>query len=153
MGNNHPPGLRCAAGERYPMEPVDKSAGALNGDATDNYFRELVAAGEEPLLRETVGTLLINLVEGEQTSHSLVKIDKGKVAVLRRASGGEAIIQCERDLFNKMVEGRKNAMAALLRGEISLGGNLALVSAFVRLFPGPLQSQKTFMEREIKRSR
>jgi putative sterol carrier protein len=36
-----------------------------------------------------------------------------------------------------MVEGKVNAMAAVLRGEVSLEGDLGLVISFQRLFPGP----------------
>jgi hypothetical protein len=36
-----------------------------------------------------------------------------------------------------MTEGRANAMAAFLRGEVQSAGDVSLVIAFQRIFPGP----------------
>jgi len=45
-------------------------------------------------------------------------------------------------LFDDIVSGRANAMAALLRGDVGVEGNTELLMRVQRTFPGPEGSPK-----------
>jgi putative sterol carrier protein len=45
-------------------------------------------------------------------------------------------------LFEQIVTGEENAMAAVLRGEIGIEGKPQLLVFFQRLFPGPKNSMR-----------
>ena len=46
-------------------------------------------------------------------------------------------VQTSRKLFDGVVSGRQNAMAAMLRGDIVYDGDTELLMLFQRVFPGP----------------
>ena len=49
-------------------------------------------------------------------------------------------VQTSRKLFDGVVSGRQNAMAAMLRGDIAYEGDTELLMLFQRVFPGPPDS-------------
>jgi hypothetical protein len=48
-----------------------------------------------------------------------------------------------RELFDDIRSGRTNAVAATLRGEITIEGNPRLLNIFQRLFPGPAKVDRS----------
>jgi putative sterol carrier protein len=78
-----------------------------------------------------------DLVGGGSIEHWSVAIAKGNVSVSRRATKADALVRLDRALFERIVTGRENAMAAALRGVMVPKGDLGLVMLFQRLFPGP----------------
>ena len=68
-------------------------------------------------------------------------IDKGDVKVSRRKTAADAVVHADRSLLDDMVQGRVNATASLLRGLVSVDGNLGLIVLFQRLFPGPSKTK------------
>jgi hypothetical protein len=112
-------------------------------DASGAFFDQLAKRGHEPLLATTTGTLRFDLVEGKRVDHWHVTVSKGDVAVSHRNVGADATVRTDKALFDGMVTGRVNAMAATLRGVLVPQGNLGLVIMFQRLFPGPPRSRRT----------
>ncbi|MFR9775392.1 SCP2 sterol-binding domain-containing protein [Micromonospora sp. MS34] len=49
----------------------------------------------------------------------------------------DLVIRGHRALFDRLVQGQAQLYASLLRNEINVEGNLALLSCFERLLPGP----------------
>jgi putative sterol carrier protein len=78
-----------------------------------------------------------DLVDGGSVRRWYVAVDRGAVSVSHRSAKADAIVRLDRTLFDRVVTGRSNAIAALLRGSIVAEGDLGLVLSFQRLFPGP----------------
>ena len=64
-------------------------------------------------------------------------VDKGMVSVARGETEADATITVDRSLFEQMLQGHANAMAAVLRGAATISGDLELLLSIQRIFPGP----------------
>lgn len=106
-------------------------------DAIAEFFAELEARGYEPLLRRGTGTIRFDLHEDGTTDRWLITVTRGNVVVRREEGDAECVVAADRSLFVKIVSGRANAMAAVLRGAVTVEGDSALLTQFQRLFPGP----------------
>ena len=107
-------------------------------DPTTDFFEALAARGEEPLLRRTSGTIRFDLLgEDGQFAHWYLSIKKGAVTLSRERAQADCVVACRRELFDRLVCGTANAMAAALRGVLDAQGDLSLLILFQRLFPGP----------------
>lgn len=120
---------------------------AKGRDATDVFFAELATRGSEPLMHDESGTVRFELAEGAKTERYLVEVDKGTLKVSQRLDRPDAVVRVDRSLFNGMAEGRVNAMASVLRGLVTIEGDLGIVASFIRLFPGPPASLKSYLRR------
>ncbi|WBB79551.1 SCP2 sterol-binding domain-containing protein [Micromonospora sp. WMMD882] len=106
-------------------------------DATTRYFEELNRRGFEPTLAKTSGTLRIDLNEGARTTHWLLAIDRGRLRVSQEDREADTVVAVDPGLFEKIVTGRENGLAALLRGDMTITGNARLLVQVERVFPGP----------------
>ena len=106
-------------------------------DTIAEFLDALTRADQVPLLRGVSGTLRIELEHGGQTERRLIVIDHGRVSVSGRLAKADCTIRTDRELFEGMVGGRVNAMAALLRGQVGVDGDPNLLLQFQRLFPSP----------------
>jgi putative sterol carrier protein len=116
-------------------------------DPASRFFQDVSSRSINPLLRDLVASVRVDLTDGDKVDHFLVVIDRGDVSVSKRASRADAILRVDRDVFNKMVEGRMNATAAVLRGEITIEGDLGIVMLLARVFPGPPSSHSALVSR------
>jgi putative sterol carrier protein len=128
------------------MSPKKRSG--KRPDAAAAMFEELVSKGYEPLLHHASGTLRIDLTAGTGPEHWYVTITGGNVSVSRRNVRADAVLRTTKDLFEGMAKGTVNATAALLRGVAEVEGDVALLTSFSRLFPGPAKSRASFLERQ-----
>jgi putative sterol carrier protein len=110
-------------------------------DMTTRFFEDLDRRGFEPLLAKTSGTLRFDLHEGAQTTHWLLEIDRGNLRVRQGDQEADTVIGTEPRLFGELVTGQENAIAALLRGDMTVAGDLRLVLQLERIFPGPPDSR------------
>ena len=98
-----------------------------------------ISAEPQPLLANTKGTLLFEIRGHDETTRWLVEVDKGRVAI-RPVAGpieADATIRAEHPLLEAMAQGKANAMAAALRGEMHIEGDAELLMNFQGIFPGP----------------
>jgi putative sterol carrier protein len=109
-------------------------------DPTEEFFAELDSRGHEPMLRKATGSLRFDLVDGTNESHWSVAVKKGDVSVSQTNAEAECVVTTDRPLFNAIVRGERNAMAAILRGEIGVEGDRELLVLFQRVFAGPAES-------------
>ena len=109
-------------------------------DATTEFFSALSQRLHEPLLEKVTGTLRFDLVQGERTNHHFVVIRKGDIAVSDANTEADCVVRSDKSLFDSIVSGEQNAMAAALCGALDFQGNAALLLSFQRLFPGPASS-------------
>jgi hypothetical protein len=105
-------------------------------DATAAFFDALGERGRVPLLDNTKGTARFDIVSGRKTDRWLLAIDNGKLSVSRRNDSADCVIRADRVLFEQLAAGRKNAVAAVLRGDLAVDGDWRLLVRIQRLFPG-----------------
>jgi putative sterol carrier protein len=86
--------------------------------------------------RRATGSIRIELHDGDKTERWLVAVHGGDVSVSHRNAKADAVIRTSREAFEGMVTGRVNAMAAALRGVVSLKGDPGLLVLFQRALPG-----------------
>ena len=106
-------------------------------DPTSDFFADLAARGQEPMLRSTTGTLRFDLADGPHVEHWYVTISRGTVTVSHDKGDADCVAGTSKELFDRLASGTANAMAAALRGLVQAGGDLSLLISFQRLFPGP----------------
>jgi len=111
-------------------------------DPTHEFFDGLAARGHEPLLENASGSIRFDLTGGKNVDHWVVKLKKGAVAVSQKDGKADATVSSDRAFFDRLIQGRENAMAATLRGVLNVKGDLGLVLTFQRIFPGPPGSQR-----------
>jgi putative sterol carrier protein len=106
-------------------------------EATTEFFERLGRGGHEPLLEKAHGRIRFELANGKSVERWLVVVDGGDVDVSHKNGQTDCTLRASQALFDEIVRGRENAMAAVLRGAIELDGDPELVLLFQRLFPGP----------------
>lgn len=106
-------------------------------DPTARFFDELAVRGHEPLLRKATGRTRFEIVDGGRVRRWRVAVSGGDLTVEPGAGEADCVIRVDRKLFDGVVSGRRNAVAAVLRGEIRVDGDWRLLVAMQRLFTGP----------------
>ena len=112
-------------------------------DATAEFFRELSEREREPLLARVTATFRFDLLQGGKTERWLVEVRKGELTVSRRNRKADCVLRAEKELFDRLASGERNAMAASLRGELILEGDLTQLVQAQRLFTGPAVSRQS----------
>ena len=97
-------------------------------DATAEFFGALAERGHEPLLEKATGTVRFDLKDGKTTDRWLVTVDRGDLAVSRQNHRADLIVSTDKPLFDYIASGKTNALAALLRGAISVERDIQLSS-------------------------
>ncbi|MEV4197194.1 SCP2 sterol-binding domain-containing protein [Micromonospora globbae] len=105
--------------------------------AIERFFESLPARAPEVLRGLVSGTLQIDLTTGGLTEHWLVRMRPGAVAVGRERGPADAIWYSSAELFERLVTGQAQGVAAVLRNESTFSGNVVLFLAFRRFFPNP----------------
>jgi putative sterol carrier protein len=113
----------------------DGNSGAAN--RVSRFFADLETREHEPLLARTTGTLQFDLSDGDTVDRWFVTVTSGNIQVSRDEREADVAFELDSGLFAAMAEGRLNAMAAVLRDEVRVVGDLGLAMSFQRLFPGP----------------
>jgi putative sterol carrier protein len=111
-------------------------------DATAQFFAELGRRGHEPLLKGLTGSFRFD-VTGERAEHWLVAVEQGDITVSRRNTKADSVMRADRKDFDAIASGEQNALAATLRGAAVIEGDVGLLAAFQRLFPGPPRENAT----------
>jgi predicted lipid carrier protein YhbT len=120
-------------------------------DGVVQFFQELGRRGHEPLLAKVTGRVRCDLVEDGRTDRWLVAVDNGGVAVSHKGGTAECTIRADRALFQRLCRGEENAVAAVLRGALVCTGDLELLFAVQRIFPGPPRDRKARSGSEASR--
>ncbi|RLP91812.1 MULTISPECIES: SCP2 sterol-binding domain-containing protein [unclassified Micromonospora] len=106
-------------------------------EVTERFFASLPARAPEVLGGLADGTLQIELTTGDLTEHWLVRMRPGFVQVGRHRGPADAIWYSSAVLFDRLVTGEAQGVAAVLRNESTFSGNVVLFLAFRRFFPDP----------------
>lgn len=105
--------------------------------SAETFFEGLGQRAREPALAKVSGRVRFDLVDGAHTDAWLVEVDHGDLRVERSAGAGDCTVRGDRTLFDELVTGHANAMAAVLRGALECTGDIELLMAIQRIFPGP----------------
>ncbi|MEV4411299.1 SCP2 sterol-binding domain-containing protein [Catellatospora sp. NPDC049609] len=108
----------------------------MTADPATDYFTGLAEHGRYPLLGAVTGTIRFDLGNHGRTEHWRVAIARGHVDVSRGGEPADCIVKVDKKLFDGMVTGTVNTMAAVLRGQVDVDGDLHLITMLQRLFPG-----------------
>jgi len=140
-----------ASGEDGPIVPLDDGRGAMcmprqeahmePADGIVEFFEELGRAEHEPLLAKVTGRVRFDLVEAGRPDRWLVAVDKGHSTVVHKGGPADCMVRADRALFERLCRGEANAMAAVLRGALVCSGDVELLLAIQRIFPGPARQQ------------
>ena len=99
------------------------------------FFERL--GGHDTGLAHTTGTIRIDLEDDGQIERWLISIRDGDVSVSRRNAKADCVLRMGRSVFEGMVAGKVNSLAAVIRGIVTIEGHPGLVVRLQRLFPGP----------------
>jgi len=105
-------------------------------DPLERFFAELAARGHEPLLRKASGSTRFDVRDGKRTRRWIVTVDDGDIAVLAGNGAAACVVRADKAVFDRIVTGRMNAVAAVLRGDLEVEGDWRLLVRMQRLFPG-----------------
>jgi predicted lipid carrier protein YhbT len=109
------------------------NTGVTPGDETATFFQELGRRGHDPLLEKANGTIRFDLGGDGKLEHWLVRLDGGAVTVSRRRARADCVARADKALFDAFARGEANAMAAVLRGELTFDGDPELLVRFQRV--------------------
>jgi hypothetical protein len=109
---------------------------------TEDFFEALSRRGHDPLLERVTATVHFNITNGSQLASWLVDIAEGDIRVSRQGGKGTCGICADRVLFDGIVAGRVNAVAAMLRGALWVDGDREVWMVVQRLLPGPCSPQR-----------
>ena len=101
------------------------------------FFEDLKRRGHEPLLESVSGVACFELVDAGRIDRWLVAIDRGDLKVSHEGGEAGCTIRAGRAIFERLCCGEENAISAVLRGALVCTGDVGLLLAIQRLFPGP----------------
>lgn len=110
-------------------------------DAITGFFEDLDRREFEPMLEKTSGTVRFDLHEGARTTHWFLTIDRGRLRVGQEDREADTVFTTGPGLFEDLVTGREDGIAALLRGDLVVTGDLGLAVPVERILPGPPDSR------------
>ncbi|MGI5524185.1 hypothetical protein ACQEUX_25055 [Micromonospora sp. CA-259024] len=106
-------------------------------EAAERFFESLPTRAHNVLGGLADGTLQIDLGSDHRTEHWLVHMRPGSVRVSRERGAADAIWYSSAALFDRLISGEAQGVAAVLRNESTFSGNVVLFLAFRRFFPNP----------------
>jgi putative sterol carrier protein len=106
-------------------------------DPTAEFFGGLAEYEHNPLLEKAKGTVRFDLRDGKHVDHWLLSLDSGNVAVSRKNGAADCVVRAEKALFDEIAAGTEDGTAAVLRGAMTMDGDLELMVLFRRVFPAP----------------
>jgi alkyl sulfatase BDS1-like metallo-beta-lactamase superfamily hydrolase len=120
---------------------TDTASRNADGDTISRFFSGLAETGHLATFDRQSATLRFDILDGDKLERWHVTVRDGDVAVTRQASRAgaraDATVRIGRPHLAAMVAGRLNAMAAFLRGLMTLEGSAAAAMTFQRCLPGP----------------
>ena len=104
---------------------------------TEQFFEELGQRGSSHSSPSSRDVCASKSSMDAKTSHWIVAIDKGNLEVSRDGGDRACSIRATRRCSIDWPRGEENAMAATLRGALVCTGDVDLLLAIQRVFPGP----------------
>jgi putative sterol carrier protein len=131
----HPVGMRRPATAMGTMTVVPPLEVPMTDPSA--FFDALAERRDEPLLRGVTGTIRFDVRKGSTIAPWSLSVDDGAVSLSHRKRSADSVVTVDEDVFASVVSGETNAFTAMLRGQIQMRGDPALLLAFQRVLPGP----------------
>ncbi len=114
-------------------------------DPIADFFVRLAGRNAAPLLGDVTTTVRFDLTDAGPVRHWRMTIDHGLIEVSDDGADADCVVSAERPVFEDLVTGRHNVMAALLRGQLIASGDPDVLVRVERLFsahqePAPPQT-------------
>lgn len=108
-------------------------------DAIADFFRKL--QGYQPMLPPSSrATMQVNLRRPDgQTEHRYLEFEARSVRVTRDVASADAVLSVDIETFDRVARGG-NIIAALLRNDILLNGDLRVLALLMKLIPSPVDA-------------
>ncbi|GAA3779006.1 hypothetical protein GCM10022225_78900 [Plantactinospora mayteni] len=106
-------------------------------DPVVEFFDGLERAESTVLPVRVNGTARFDLNQDGETDHWYVAIQEGAVSVSHEMRDADVVLNAERGFFERLVTGRANLFASLLRRDFTVEGNLQLLMPIERILPQP----------------
>jgi predicted lipid carrier protein YhbT len=106
-------------------------------DSTADFLGRLGQHPAPSIAMKARGTIRLDVERDAETESWFVTLHNGKAQVSRQERQPDLVIRGHRALFDRLVRGQAQLYASLLRNEVNVEGDLALLSSFERLLPGP----------------
>jgi putative sterol carrier protein len=103
-------------------------------DRVHEFFKRIGEQGFDPRLGHIKGTIRIESQQANRVEHWLVVLDRGAIQVSRDDSPADCTVRTDSRTLEGLIDGSVNGMAAMLRGLITVEGELDLLLYFARLF-------------------
>ncbi|WFE30158.1 SCP2 sterol-binding domain-containing protein [Solwaraspora sp. WMMD791] len=116
---------------------ANRSGSASAMPATAEFFDRVSRKENAALLRQVTGTVRFDLARDEQVDYWFVTLDNGVASLTRERRDAECVLRTDGVIFEAMARGEINPMAAMLRGQILVLGDLRLLILIERMMPGP----------------
>jgi hypothetical protein len=142
-------GLALAGTEHIlAVRTAKTSSGTVTADPISDFFAGLAEPGHLATFEHEVGTVRFDVPDAITTAdaddakhrdveHWHVTVDDGDLTVTREPQPAEAVVRVARPYLELMVTGQLNALAAMLRGLLTVDGSIAALMMFQRCLPGP----------------
>jgi putative sterol carrier protein len=106
-------------------------------DPTAEFFGVLAELDRDPRLGQANGTIRFDLTDGKRVDRWLVSLEDGAVTVSRANRKANCVVRVDKALFDEIAVGKANGTAAILRGAMTIEGDMGLMLVLRRVFPGP----------------
>jgi putative sterol carrier protein len=117
------------------------SSEAVAEDVIQAFFEAIT--GPHPALPKTIsGSLRFDLENGNRNEHWRVTFANGSVSAARSNAAADCIARTDKETMEAIIQGRINAMAAVLRGSIRVEGQVLLLALFRSLLTAPAAKAK-----------
>lgn len=101
--------------------------------ASEDFFADLARRGHEQALEKVRGVCRFDVRDDGGSTHWLVQVDRGDIAVSRGHCAADCVVAVDRALFDRIAGGEASALTALLRGALIVEGELDLLVLLERL--------------------
>ncbi|MER7894076.1 SCP2 sterol-binding domain-containing protein [Micromonospora sp. NPDC094482] len=102
---------------------------------TSAFFERLAVAGQDQRLSNVSGSVRFDIRDGNRVEQWHLDIDHGRMRVTRDGGHARTVIRVSAQVAEAMARGEVNGLAAIIRGEILVDGDLGLALRIGRLFP------------------
>ncbi|MEU4716903.1 SCP2 sterol-binding domain-containing protein [Micromonospora purpureochromogenes] len=105
-------------------------------------FLERLTSRRRPELPENLsGTIRLDLHDGGSTEHWYLTVHDQRVDVTRSHDDADLVVRADREVFDRLVDGRTEVVQSLLRNELTVQGEMRLLLTLRRVFPGPADAR------------
>lgn len=105
--------------------------------ATEEFFKQL--QGPQSMLSDRVdATMRIDVdVGGAHTQHWYLEMKRGEVRTTRDNRDADCVLRGTREVFDRITSGESGLVAALVRNDLVISGEVRLFTVLRKLVPSP----------------